>query len=410
VSVTVSDAVRELRSPQTIRKRCHALYELALAGRLEHFAIATGRLDEVAKLVARVTRERYPTLAIPPHSRFGHFDAGGVKRLAALEESLSSLSPRERARRLVDVVLTSVLLDAGAGARWAYREADSGLSIGRSEGLAVASLAWVRSGGLSSHGRAYEVDAGGLQAASVESLSAAFQVSEQNPLVGVEGRVHLLRELGRTLEARPDVFGTGAQLGGLVDFLATRRAIGTELAASAILETLLDALGGIWPGRLSLDGVPLGDVWRHPSAGGDGATRGMVPLHKLSQWLSYSLIHPLEVAGLTLVELDALTGLAEYRNGGLFLDGGVLVPRHPGVLEQQHEVGSEVVVEWRALTVALLDQLAPRVRAELGEAAAKLPLAAILEGGTWAAGRELARSLRSDGAPPLHIVSDGTVF
>jgi hypothetical protein len=408
--VSASDAVRELRSPQTIRKRCHALYEQALAGRLEHFAVATGRLDEVAKLVARVTRERYPTLAIPPHSRFGHFDAGGVPRLSKLEAAFAALEPRERARRLVDVVVTSVLLDAGAGARWAYREAETGLSIGRSEGLAVASLAWVQAGGLSSAGRAYEVDARGLQAASVEALGAAFQVSEDNPLVGVEGRVHLLRELGRTLEARSDVFGPEARIGGLVDHLAKRRAIGTELSASAILDSVLDALGAIWPGRISVDGVPLGDVWRHPSVAGDGATRGLVPFHKLSQWLSYSLIHALEAAGLTIVELDALTGLAEYRNGGLFVDAGVLVPRHPEVLEGKHEVGSEVVVEWRALTVALLDQLAPRVRSELGEGGQNLPLASILEGGTWAAGRELARSLRADGAPPIHIVSDGTVF
>ena len=71
------------------------------------------------------------------------------------------------------------------------------------------------------------------------------------------------------------------------------------------------------------------------------------------------------------------------------------------------DVGSELVVEWRALTVALLDELAPRVRAHLG--APDLPFACILEGGTWAAGRELAQELRG-GDPPLAIKSDGTVF
>jgi hypothetical protein len=70
-------------------------------------------------------------------------------------------------------------------------------------------------------------------------------------------------------------------------------------------------------------------------------------------------------------------------------------------------VGSELVVEWRALTVALLDELAPQVRSRLGVAG--LPLACILEGGTWAAGRELATQLRG-GDPPLAIKSDGTVF
>jgi hypothetical protein len=108
-------------------------------------------------------------------------------------------------------------------------------------------------------------------------------------------------------------------------------------------------------------------------------------------------------------DLDALTGLAEYRNGGLFIDSEVLVPRHAEVTAVPHEVGSELVVEWRALTVALLDRIAPLVRERLGLDAAQMPLAAVLEGGTWAAGRELARR-RPDGGPPIRVVSDGTVF
>jgi hypothetical protein len=39
-----------------------------------------------------------------------------------------------------------------------------------------------------------------------------------------------------------------------------------------------------------------------------------------------------------------------------------------------------------------------------------LPLARILQGGTWAAGRTIAKRLRPDGGPPLKIISDGTVF
>jgi hypothetical protein len=70
----------------------------------------------------------------------------------------------------------------------------------------------------------------------------------------------------------------------------------------------------------------------------------------------------------------------------------------------------EAVIEWRALTVTLLDELAPRVRALLGLDETQLPLAAMLEGGTWAAGREIAAERRAGGDPPLTIASDGTVF
>ena len=142
----------------------------------------------------------------------------------------------------------------------------------------------------------------------------------------------------------------------------------------------------------------------------DDATSGLVPLHKLSQWLAYSLIEPLEAAGIVVTDIDGLTGLAEYRNGGLFVDMGVLALRDPSAGAHAHDVGSALVVEWRALTVALLDRLAELVRARLGADAVSMPLARILQGGTWAAGRAIARARRADGAPPIKIISDGTVF
>ena len=93
-------------------------------------------------------------------------------------------------------------------------------------------------------------------------------------------------------------------------------------------------------------------------------------------------------------DIDELTGLAEYRNGGLFVDAGVLVLRDPADAARAHEIGSTLVVEWRALTVALLDRLADALRARVGHNATTLPLAKILEGGTWAAGRAIARAPR----------------
>ena len=403
-----SSALAELRSPHTIRARCQRVLEAGLRGELSHFAVDLTQLEEAARFTAEVTRERYPSLQIPPHSRFPHFDAGGVSRLSALTRQLEPLALRERARVLVDVVVASVLLDAGAGAGWHFTEPETGLKIGRSEGLAVASLAWAKEGGLSSSGRAFEVDAAGLSAVRVEQLERAFQVSAHNPLVGVEGRVHLLRALGAALAARPDIFGAEARLGRLVDFLASRaERNGGVLQAETILHTLLDSLASIWPGRLTLDGASLGDVWTHPRAGGEGQTANLLPLHKLSQWLTYSLLYPLEVAGIEVRGLAALTGLAEYRNGGLFIDLNVLVLKDASALSVAHEVSSELVVEWRALTVALLDRIAPRVCAALGAA---LSLPAVLEGGTWAAGRKIASMRRPDGGPPLQIRSDGTVF
>jgi Protein of unknown function (DUF1688) len=169
-------------------------------------------------------------------------------------------------------------------------------------------------------------------------------------------------------------------------------------------------LGPIWPGRLSVGGVNLGDVWRHSQISGPGITAGLVPFHKLSQWLTYSLIEPIIAAGITVTGVDELTGLAEYRNGGLLLDLELLMPRHDAMLTQTYTPEAEIIVEWRALTIALLDRLAVQVRDYLGVAAEAYPLAKILEGGTWRAGRRIAREKRPDGSPPLRLVSDGTVF
>ncbi len=88
-------------------------------------------------------------------------------------------------------------------------------------------------------------------------------------------------------------------------------------------------LGPIWPGRIRLDGISLGDTWRHPAIKRSDETNGLIPFHKLSQWLTYSLVEPLQDAGVTVTDFDGLTGLAEYRNGGLFVDAGVIVLRDP---------------------------------------------------------------------------------
>src|ERR1700748_1166859 len=126
--------------------------------------------------------------------------------------------------------------------------------------------------------------------------------------------------------------------------------------------------------------------------------------------MTYSLIEPLQTAGLDVTDIDGLTGLAEYRNGGLFVDAGVPTFRDAADAAREHEVASPLVAEWRALTVALLDRLADGIRQRLGLDAVSLPLAKVLEGGSWATGRRLARERRADASPPVKVISDGTVF
>ena len=415
------DAISVLRDPATIRRRCAAITKAVSEGRSSNFAIDRSRLGEVAARVERVTRAAYPDLQIPFHSRWRHFESGGIDRKAAMDAQMAGRSIEEQARARIDLTVVSVLLDAGAGADWRYAEAGSGQTYTRSEGLGIASWHAFQQGLFSdTPGDPLRADAAALQRLDVAALRQSFQVTGSNPLVGLEGRVALLNRLGVALAADHGVTG---RPGALFDHLT--RPIGSASAtqeaphhvtAAQVLRAVLDAFSSIWLTGSMLQGVPLGDVWPHRWAGGEsksdgghGTTDDWVPFHKLSQWLGYSLLEPLMWAGVKVSGLDALTGLPEYRNGGLLLDGGVIVPRDPRLLQKRWKVSDEFIIEWRALTVSLIDELAPLVRARLGKTAEDMPLACILEGGTWAAGREIARELR-DGSPPLAIDSDGTVF
>jgi Protein of unknown function (DUF1688) len=405
---TASDSIAYLRSPAAIRDRCGQLFDLACADRLRYFRPDLSQLDRVADYVIQVTEANYPDLNIPFHSRWRHFEVGGTSRLALLEQKLAGLSPLEKAWAKYDLAIVSVLLDAGAGSDWQYCEPETGQVFARSEGLAVASFHLFCEGGVSSQPQALQADAIGLQHLTEAALSQSFQVSATNPLVGVAGRVNLLQRLGQTLQQHPQYFGTQTPRPGyLVNYLL-EQAIDHQLPATTVLSAVLEGLGDIWPGRLTIGPTNLGDVWTHSALAGSPYA-DCVPFHKLSQWLTYSLLEPLQELGLEITGLEAMTGLPEYRNGGLCLDLGLLQVKDPAILQQAYQPSSEVIVEWRALTVILLDRLAEAVRDRLHQSADQLPLVKILQGGTWAAGRQIAAELR-DGSPPLQIESDGTVF
>ena len=407
-----TSAALSLLNASAVRERAHRMLAIGVEDRLPNFRIDLDRMDGAIDLVLETTRKAYPSFDVPFHSRWRHFVANGDNRWAAVADRTGWPDRAARARAEFDLAIVSVFLDAGAGPSWRYHDPKTGSAIGRSEGLGLASLAMFTGGAFSAASlEPLRVDADALANFTVADLERGMQVSDLNPLVGMDGRADLLRRLGRLVASKPDIFGSRdtPRPGGLFDRLAMLAEDG-KLPAPAILTELLQQLGPIWPSRLTLGGIALGDCWQHPAMTTADATNGLVPLHKLSQWLAYSLIEPLQTSGINVTDIDGLTGLAEYRNGGLFVDTGVLAFRDAADAEREHEVSSPLVVEWRALTVALLDRVADDLRHRLGADAISMPLAKILEGGTWAAGRRLARERRADASPPVKVISDGTVF
>ncbi|MES2964777.1 MAG: DUF1688 family protein [Bdellovibrionota bacterium] len=399
------EEIEFLLSPVAIRERAAKIFQLTTAGKT-NFIFHESRVEPTVDYVIGVIKKNYPDLKIPFHSRWGHFQVGKVDRVSRVNAMLFDRDPMEKARIKLDLVITSVLLDAGSGPMWKFVEYESNKTYTRSEGLGVASLNMFLSGVMSGSRSELAADSKGLKALKIKDIRDNFQVTDSNPLEGVEGRLGLLNGLGKACENK-EMF-KNCRPGNIIDYLAEK--YGKKIPATAILRAVLDGFGSIWPGRLSTGGRNLGDVWQHSKLTGSRASDSLVPFHKLSQWMTYSLIEPIMEAGFEVTGVHELTGLAEYRNGGLFIDSGVLAFTDLSAQHKKWKPDAELIVEWRALTIHLLDVVGDKVRAKLGLTQENFPLAKVLEGGTWWAGRFIAQEKRSGGEPPLRIDSDGTVF
>ncbi|KIH91094.1 hypothetical protein SPBR_01603 [Sporothrix brasiliensis 5110] len=475
------DPAGYLRSLPAVRERSRIIGDKALRNELHHFDVDMSKFPDVVRFVSQIIKRDYDApyaSSIPPHGRYQHFAVGGRDRVAMLLKTFPpEIDNTERCRRLIDLFLVSVLLDAGAGTEWQYKSTENGRFYRRSEGLAVASLEMFKAGLFSSMPSANktQVDMDGLRSLTVDDLAKGLQSRPGNTVAGLEGRASLLIRLGDALAANPDVFGMDGRPGNMVDYLLahpTTQASSMPIVLLPVLWSLLmDGLAPIWPdARTAVNGISLGDAWPcstmpQPSgASSPTAPRGrklsnptfspfpssassnsvgstdvaawesIVPFHKLTQWLTYSLMQPMQSQlKIHFAGTELLTGLPEYRNGGLFVDLGVLTLKPADVerglahyrsyyertgttgveVAPMFEPGDDVVVEWRAVTVGFLDRLAVEVnkalRADLQGHELSLPQ--ILEAGSWKGGREIAEMSRPNTKePPILIDSDGTVF
>ncbi|KAF8851383.1 DUF1688-domain-containing protein [Acephala macrosclerotiorum] len=438
------DPAGYLRSIGAVRERTALVLDKARRNQLNHFDVDMGKFEDTTKFVVSIIKRDFaPDYAsIPPHGRWQHFNVGGKDRIADMLASWpSSVDPSERCRRLLDLFLVSVLLDAGAGTAWTYKSKTSGKVFRRSEGLAIASLEMFQDGLFSSNSsQPHQVDGEGLRGLTVEKMAKGLQVSEHNPIAGLEGRTGLLIRLADALNNKT-LFGADARPGNMLDYLISHPTTQASSVPVVLLPTLwsvlIDGLGPIWPAsRTVIDGTSLGDAWPLSTMPSDATTlpwETIVPFHKLSQWLCYSLMQPMsKLIHIHFAGAELMTGLPEYRNGGLFIDTGVLTLkaddekrglarfRKEGELSGKGSMevvpmftpDDDVIVEWRAVTVGFLDLLLEEVNNVLNlQGLDKLSLPQMLEAGSWKGGREMAEISRPNTqCPPIAILSDGTVF
>ncbi|KAI1421935.1 hypothetical protein F5Y12DRAFT_663625 [Xylaria sp. FL1777] len=460
------DAAGYLRSLGAVRERSKIVTEKALRNQLHHFDVDLDKFPDVVKFVCRIIKRDYdaPFQSIPGHGRYQHFAVGGRDRIAHLLSTWPEdvVDNTEKCRRLIDLFLVSVLLDAGAGTTWCFKSADSGKIYRRSEGLAIASLEMFKAGLFSSDpSNKYQVDRDGLRKLTTELLAKGLQSRPGNEVAGLEGRSQLLIRLGDALAEKKEFFGESGRPGNMIDYLLahpTTQASSSPVVLLPVLwNVLMAGLAPIWPtSRTAINGISLGDAWpcssmpqvqQRMSSGSptfspfpqqsSPATEpweSILPFHKLTQWLTYSLMQPMQnLLKIQFAGTELLTGLPEYRNGGLFVDLGVLTLKAADMerglqnyndhctrtgtkgveVAPMFEPGDDVIVEWRGVTVGFLDKLCADVNVVLREElnGGELTLAQLLEAGSWKGGREIAEVSRPNTKePPILIDSDGTVF
>jgi hypothetical protein len=360
-----------LHDPGTIRARCAAIVRSVEAGVSPSFTIDRSRLPAVAERVAALTLRRFPDLVIPFHSRWRHFEAGGVNRKAELDTALAGLSVADRARAHFDLTVVSVLLDAGAGADWRYTEsaATTAPATPRPVDDPDALLAALdRSASAAAHTPAPAAAAepapprdrrSCLQHAPKAwawpafalSWRAVFQPTPASPAVrtqrpcatcrcggpactifqsspqqpdGRPGRPRQPCWRGWARRCKTEATRDGLQARPRSADLRPphrRRQRAPRCPRSEVLGEVLRCLSPIWPSGSKVQGLAGRRCLVHTAGQAaavgktaprqvDRTTDGWVPFHKLSQWMSYSLLEPLQWAGVTVTGLEALDGPA----------------------------------------------------------------------------------------------------
>ncbi|KAK4518024.1 uncharacterized protein ATC70_001374 [Mucor velutinosus] len=434
-----------LLSLHAVRERCFKVQEAAVKNKLQHFDIDTSKLQDMVQFVISLIKRDYDDPSqIPVHGRWRHFDAGGRPRIQTLINSWASLGidATEQTRRVLDLFTIGVLLDIDPNQSYSFRETSTNRFYKRREGIAIAILEMFMAGTFSINpNQPHRVDSEALARLTMDDLLAGFKTDTSTSLIGLQDRLDLLKHLAQAIQRRPDYFGGEEGLvprpGNMMDYLLCHpTTIKTKKGPLIHLETLWPVIleiGEIWTvedvSNCKGGTFQLGDVWPCAALGDQDQ---MVPFHKLSQWMVYSLIEPMEkLLGAVIEGTEQLTPLSDYANGGLLMDTGFitlkkqdyergienyrknsLLPGQPKVeVAPMFEMSDPVVVEWRALTTAYLDLVADRVRATLRMSKKTLSLTQLIEGGTTSAGKELAEISRPNTQePPIVIKCDRRVI
>ena len=109
-------------------------------------------------------KDKYKSIEdIPPHSRLNHIPKELLSKIT-INDSL------EKTKSILDIIILSVILDAGAGNIWMFQR--DGFKSGRSEGIALASFFLFMEGAFGQ--KPFQVDSQGLKSLALERFKEGF--------------------------------------------------------------------------------------------------------------------------------------------------------------------------------------------------------------------------------------------
>ena len=368
-------AVEHLHRLDVIRERAWMLLAAAERGQSDHFVPSAEAIGTVAVALAdsiRADDAAVKGTAPPPLANLWH----GMRRhqpgaLAALGDALAGGDGLERARSGADLAALHRIIEP--------------IGLDASSPALDALVRHFAAGGWSGRAGAVALDAPGIRRALAGDGAVAIPDALMAKLAE-GGRRQRLEQLAAGLERAPDQLGLDGRFGSLLEGLVAESAgsggIGDstgQIPAQLLVDRLAPLIDPITASTVRIGGSLAGDVWRHPLAWAEDRSRELVPFHSLLLALVLDLVEPLEEASAPLADLDQLPVPADRVLAAQMLRLGLVRSRHPAVARLRHPPGSDIVVELRALSVALCERLADRLRAELGRTAHDLPVVQIVE-------------------------------
>ncbi|WFE89280.1 DUF1688 family protein [Roseibium porphyridii] len=375
-----------LFQPQEVRRRAHAFLDMGIAGKLNHVGLDLTKLDDALGLVLETTKEIYPDFQIPPYGIWRAFETGGIDRWSAMASAREFESAQEMLLAAADLALLALFMKTRRPGNWVFEDPMTGSKVAGDDALALAAFHMFASGSFSGEMTdPYRVDAETLVRLDLNELTSGLQWdrdADQELLSAMQAH---LKRFGEAMALRPDLFSEGnvTRPGVLALRLAGEADAGID--ASKLLDNLLETFAPVWDGGAKAGDVGLGDSFDYTgkSAGSETTT---VPFHLCAQEMVYSLVEPFAWAGFEVTGLQDLTPPSDLAHAALFVQTGVLAISSENDEALPEETKTDRMVELRAVSAALADKLADRLRSELDVSADQVPLTCILEGGTRRAG------------------------